>query len=504
MPLFSVWRENAQSCGTDLGPVIGTVSKHRVTMTFLAEITAVVGPAQVLTDPADMASALTDWRGRYHGKALAVVRPGSTAEVADVVRTCARHAIAIAPQGGNTGMCGAATPLGARDQIVLRLDRMNRVRGLSRLGDSISVDAGCILANIQEAAAAADRLFPLSLGAEGSCQIGGNLSTNAGGTAVLRYGTTRDLTLGLEVVLPDGQILDLMTRLRKDSTAYDLKQLFIGAEGTLGIITGAVLKLFPRPQGRAVALAKVDGIEAVLDLLALARSQMGDRLGAFEVMSRSQLELIGRHMPQVAIPFAVDSPWVVLIEVSDTLAVEALPALLEQVLADAVDRGLIGDALVASSETQAQALWKIRHSVSEASKKQGYVVSHDSAVPLDRQGDFVTRIEARLRLLEPEAVIAMHGHVGDGNIHVLAILPQAATGEPDTLARRVSAINMAVDEETAALGGSISAEHGIGVANLARLARVTPAAEMTLLRQIKGLIDPAGMMNPGKLLTPEP
>ena len=467
---------------------------------ILAALGAIVGPRYVIGPDGDLEPYLVDWRGRYRGEAEAVVKPGSTAEVAEVVRLCAARGIAIVPQGGNTGMCGAATPLAGRPTIVVRLDRLNTIRSVSRLGDSIAVDAGCVLADIQRAAEEVDRLFPLSLGAEGSCQIGGNLSTNAGGTAVLRYGTTRELTLGLEVVLADGTILDLMTSLRKDSTGVDLKQLFIGAEGTLGIVTGAVLKLFPRPRQRAVALAKAADIEAVLDLLALARGELGDRLGAFEIMSRGQVDVIAENVSHVSIPFAVDSEWFVLVELVDTLEGVDLAGAMEAMLGTAFERELVSDAIVASSEAQAEQLWAIRHSVSEGSKRAGYVISHDSAVPLENQAAFVRGVEARIAGIRPDARIAMHGHVGDGNIHVLAILPDLSASEREAAAPIVAAINRAVDEVTAGLGGSISAEHGIGLSNRERLARVTPAPEMALLRQVKRMLDPADLMNPGKVL----
>jgi FAD/FMN-containing dehydrogenase len=467
---------------------------------FLEGLAALVGAANVITAAEDLAPYLTDWRGRYRGAALAVVRPGSTAEVAEIVKRARAAGVCIVPQGGNTGMCAGATPMAApREAIILRLDRMNRIRALSPLGDSIAVDAGCILASVQAAAADVDRLFPLSLGAEGSCQIGGNLSTNAGGTAALRYGTMRDLALGLEVVLPDGRVLDLMTSLRKDSAGYDLKYLFIGAEGTLGVITGATLKLFPRPRQRAVALAKLGSIEAVLALLALTRTRIGDRIGAFEVLNREQIAVITEHLPQVVIPFALDSAWYVLIEIVDTMTEIDLGAALEALLEAAMEQGLISDALVAASEAQAAAFWKIRHSVSEASKAAGYVVSHDSVVPLAAQGAFVTEVETRLRALRPDARIVMHGHIGDGNIHILAIIPPVADA-----AKRVAeadAINAIVDEVTAKLGGSISAEHGIGYANLSRLARVAPPLELELMAGMKRMLDPDTLFNPGKLFT---
>ena len=407
------------------------------------------------------------------------------------------------PQGGNTGMCGAATPLGDRDMIVLRLDRLNKIRSVSRLGDSIAVEAGCILAEIQKAADDIDRLFPLSLGAEGSCQIGGNLSTNAGGTAVLRYGTTRELCLGLEVVMPDGEILDGMTALRKDSTSFDTKQLFIGAEGTLGIITGAVLKLFPKPRARAVSFVKLASIDAVLDLLAQARTDLGDRLGAFEVMSRGQIEVIAENLPLVNIPFELDTPWYVLIELVDTLVSVDLNEAMEAMLGAAYERELVVDALVASSETQAAAFWKIRHSVSEGSKAAGYVISHDSAVPLSQQATFVKQVEKRIAEYRPDARIVMHGHIGDGNIHVLAIIPGFKQDQKSEIADTVLGINTIVDEETAALGGSISAEHGIGIANRERLGRVANPVELKLLRSVKAMLDPKDIMNPGKVLPAE-
>jgi FAD/FMN-containing dehydrogenase len=469
---------------------------------LLDELAGIVGARYVIGPDGDLDPYLVDWRGRYRGTALAVVKPGNTQEVSGIVKACAARGVAIVPQGGHTGMCGAATPVGDGPKIVLRLDRLNRVRSISRLGDAIAVDAGCILADVQAAADGIDRLFPLSLGAEGSCQIGGNLSTNAGGTAVLRYGTMRELTLGLEVVLANGDILDAMTSLRKDSTSFDTKQLFIGAEGTLGIITGAVLKLFPKPRQRAVAFVKANAIESVLDLLAQARAELGDRLGAFELMSRGQIEVIAENLPDVTIPFALDTPWYVLIEIVDTLASSDLNAALEQLLAAAYESELVVDALLAANETQAATFWKVRHSVSEGSKRAGYVISHDSAVPLEHQATFVTRVEQRIAALRPDARVVMHGHVGDGNIHILAIIPGVASDQIEKLQPTVRAVNAIVDEETAALRGSISAEHGIGIANRGRMASVTSPVEMTLLRNVKQLLDPNNIMNPGKVLSP--
>lgn len=467
------------------------------------DLARIVGAQQVIGPEGDQQPYVIDWRGRYRGRAAAVVKPGGTEEVAALVRYCAAQGIPMVPQGGNTGMCGAATPAADGRSVVIRLDRMNRVRGISRLGDAIAVDAGCILADVQAAADAADRLFPLSLGAEGSCRIGGNLSTNAGGTAVLRYGTTRELTLGLEVVLPDGEVLDLMTGLRKDSTGPDLKQLFIGAEGTLGIITGAVLKLFPKPRHRATALVKAAEIERALDLLALARTRLGDRIASFEVMSRGQVEVIARYVQDVPIPFAVDAAWFVLVELTDTLEGVDLGTALEELLAEALEAELVTDALVASSMAQAEAFWRIRHSVSEAAKHAGFVISHDSVVPLDRQAAFVRRVEQRIKDEHPGADVVMHGHAGDGNIHILAVLDPTRHADEGALEEKKRAINRIVDEETTALGGSISAEHGIGLANRERLQRVTAPVELAWLRKLKALLDPQGVMNPGKVLPDE-
>lgn len=465
-------------------------------------LTALVGSTNVIPPGPEQDAYIVDWRGRYRGQALAVVKPGCTAEVAAVVRLCTTQGIAVVPQGGNTGMCGAATPMQAGPAVVLRLDRLRRIQEVNPVANTITVDAGCILAEIQAAASAVGRLLPLSLGAEGSCQIGGNISTNAGGTAVLHYGPTRDLVLGLEVVLPDGRVFDGLRALRKDNTGYDLKQMFIGAEGTLGIITAAVLKLFPIPRSSATAMVALGGMAQALELLALLRAELGDRLGSLELMSRGQIEVIAAHLPHVAIPFPLGAPFFLLIEAVDTLAEVDLQTPLETALCKALEEGLIEDALVATSLAQAQALWKVRHSVSEGSKAAGYVVSHDSAVPLSQQAAFVDNVERRINAAVPAARVVMHGHIGDGNIHVLAILPHESVTDPVEKERLVGLINAIVDDETRALRGAISAEHGIGIANAGRLERVTGLVEMDLMRRIKHALDPAGLMNPGKIFTP--
>jgi FAD/FMN-containing dehydrogenase len=466
---------------------------------LLDELAALVGDRHVIASDGDQEPYVVDWRGRYRGRALAVVKPGSTPEVAAVVKLCARHGIKIVPQGGNTGMCGAATPDDGARNVVVRLDRMRNIRNVNALANTMTVEAGCILAEVQAAAAAADRYFPLSLGAEGSCQIGGNISTNAGGTAVLRYGPTRDLVLGLEAVLPDGRVFDGLRALRKDNTGYDLKQLFIGAEGTLGIVTAAVLKLFAPPCSSALAMLKLGSIDQALEVTELLRNAVGERLGSLEIMSKRQIEVIAETVPHVTVPFDLSTPWYFIVELTDTLAGVDLRAPLEAVLEQAFEAGLIEDAVVASSEAQAKAIWAVRHSVSEGNKRSGYVVSHDSAVPLERQAVFAANVERRIMAAVPHARVVMHGHIGDGNIHMIAILDRARCADADVTAALAREINEIVDDETAAQGGAISAEHGIGISNRSRLARVTDPFKIDLMRRIKTLIDPDNIMNPGKV-----
>ncbi len=461
-------------------------------------LAAILGPAQVLTAPADVAPYVTDWRERYHGKALCVVRPANTEQVAAVVRLCAERRIPVVPQGGNTGLCGAATPDGSGRAVVVRLDRMNRVRSLSRTGGSIVVDAGCVLAAIQQAADEAGMLFPLSLGAEGSCQIGGNISTNAGGVTVMRYGPMRELVLGLEVVLPDGSIADWLAPLRKNTTGYDLKQLFIGAEGTLGLITGAALKLFPKPAQSAVAMAVHTEIEDALRLLERCRARLGDRLTSFEIISRSQVQVVLDHAQGCSDPFDKPWPWYLLIEATDTLPGGGLRPALEETLAAALEEGVIADAVIPASEAQAAALWRIRHSVSEANKDAGMGVSHDTAVPLENQARFVRAVTAQVEAEFPGANVLMIGHIGDGNIHAVILL-DFARYEGDAFWPAAARINDIVDGVTLSLGGTISAEHGIGQTNKRRLLAGRGAADVALMRSIKAALDPHGLMNPGKL-----
>jgi FAD/FMN-containing dehydrogenase len=464
-----------------------------------AAIAGIVGDRNVILGAVEQEPYVVDWRARYHGRARCVVKPGSTDEVARLVRFCAERRIPIVPQGGNTGMCGAATPDREGKAVVLRLDRLDRIRELDLFGSTITVEAGCVLADIQAAAAAAERLFPLSLGAEGSCQIGGNISTNAGGVSVLRYGTMRELVLGLEAVLPDGSVFERLLPLRKDSTGYDLKQVLIGAEGTLGVITAAVLKLFPLPRQSAVAMVALRGVAEALELLALCRTRLGECVSSFEIMSASQVDLVLKHIPQTALPFAAPSPWYLLIEATDTLQSFNLSASLEDTLAEAYTSSLITDATVAMSETQAAALWRIRHSVSEANQREGRGVSHDTAVPVARQAEFAASIEECLTAAAPDGNLLMVGHIGDGNIHVVVVLDRERYADDALYEATAGRINAIVDEVTLRLGGTISAEHGVGLSNKRRLAQSRSPGELALMRGIKRLLDPRNIMNPGKL-----
>src|SRR5688572_13347636 len=377
---------------------------------LLAEI---VGARNVLTGPAETKPYFTDWRRQYSGTAECVVRPASTEEVAAVVAVCGREEIAIVPQGGNTGLVGGSVPTGAHREIVLSLSRLNRIRALDRLNDTITVEAGCVLAAVQKAADDAGRLFPLSLAAEGSCQIGGNLSTNAGGINVLRYGTAREQVLGLEVVLADGRIWNGLRALRKDNTGYDLKQLFLGAEGTLGIITGAVLRLFPRPSATATAWIALDSPRAAVELLSLLRSRLGDRLSAFELASRSCLDAVLAHLPDAQDPLAARHAWYVLAEFGDSGAPEELRGRVEAALADCAERGTLRDAALAHSGEQSRALWRIREAIPEA---QFTNVKHDISVPVSAIPEFVEQAGRALAAAFPAQVFCF-GHVGDGNLH---------------------------------------------------------------------------------------
>jgi FAD/FMN-containing dehydrogenase len=463
-----------------------------------ARLAAIVGERGLVADAAARAPYERDWRDQWHGRAAAVVKPADTSEVSRVVALLAEAGIAMVPQGGNTSLCGASVPDGSGTQVVINLSRMNRVRRVDAADNTMTAEAGCILANLQKAAEEHDRLFPLSLGAEGSCEIGGNLSTNAGGTGVLRYGNTRDLVLGLEVVLPDGRTWDGLRALRKDNTGYDLKHLFVGAEGTLGIITAAVLKLFPRPRSQATALAGLEDPGAALDLLTRLRNECGERITAFELMSRVSLEIVLRNIANSRDPLAAPHPWYALVELSDSTEGNALDALLEQSLAAASEAGALRDAVLASSRAQRAALWKLREDMAEAQKLEGVAIKHDVSVPVSRVPEFIAQAGAALEARFPGIRIVAFGHMGDGNVHYNCSM--AGRGDAAKLFAESAEVNHIVYETVHALGGSISAEHGLGVLKRDEIKRYKSALELDLMRAIKKTLDPGGLMNPGKVL----
>lgn len=468
-----------------------------VAPSILDALVATVGAAHVLTGD-DAARYLTDWRKRWVGRALAVVRPANAAEIGEVVRICVRDGVAIVPQGGNTGLVGGATPDDGGHSIVLSTERLRAVRVVDVVNDTITVEAGCTLAAVQDAAARADRLFPLSLASEGSCTIGGNLSTNAGGTGVLRYGNARDLCLGVEAVLPDGTVVSHLDGLRKDNTGYHWSDLLIGAEGTLGIITAATLKLFPMPRARGTAWAAVASPRAALDLLSLAKARCGPTLTAFELVADHALALVEKYFPALKPPFAERHAYGVLIELSDHEDEAHARALLEAVLGDALEAGTIADAVVAEDLSRAKALWALRENISEAQAAEGRNIKHDIAVPISRLADFIDATDAALAARFPDIRMVTFGHVGDGNLHYNVSPPAGVAG--DGFLAQEPAINAVVYASVLAHGGSISAEHGIGQLKRDELAHVKRPEELAMMRAIKRALDPAGIMNPGKVL----
>ena len=462
---------------------------------LVQQLQAIVGDTYVLTHADDTAPYLSDWRGNYLGRTIAVVRPANTEQVANVVKLCADTQTPIVPQGGNTGMVGGGVPDASGTAIVLSLTRMNKIRDIDLANNAMTVEAGCILQAVQIAARENQRYFPLSLAAEGSCTIGGNLSTNAGGTAVLRYGNARDLVLGIEAVTAAGGIWNGLKALRKDNSGYDLKHLLMGAEGTLGIITAAVLKLYPMPQRTCTALVAVENPAAAVELLAILQAAMGDRLIGFEMMSRACLDHVIKHFPKTVEPFAMAHAWQVLVELSDTLKDATLEDALVEALASAYNKGIAIDAVIASGESQSQALWNIREHIPEAEKLQGKSVKHDISVPISRIAEFITLGDAALNAAFPSAQVICFGHIGDGNLHYNLSFP----GTLPTAAQSgaANAIVYALLDE---LHGSISAEHGLGQMKRDEITRHKSAVELDMMRAIKKALDPQGIMNPGKVL----
>ncbi len=464
---------------------------------LLESLSAITGRDGVLTG-ADALPYGKDWRGRYANEALAVVFPSDTQQVSEVVKLCAANKISIVPQGGNTSLCGGSVPLaGAEPQIVINLSRMNRVRAIDATNYTMTVEAGCKLASLYAAPEAADRLFPLGLTAVAPhCEIGGNLSTNAGGINVLRYGTARNLVLGLEVVLPDGRIWDGLRRLRKDNTGYDLKQLFIGAEGTLGIITAAVVKLFPRPKSLATACIAVRDPAAAVALLAHLRAACGDTIDAFEFISRSSLDLVFKHIPDTLEPFATKHEWIVITRLADVL-----PAPLDGALRTALESfgAGIAEFEVTTDSANAERWWKLRKNVAEAQKAEGLSIKHDISVPISRVAEFLALAGDTLRKAYPGIRIVAFGHMGDGNIHYNISMPDAAQNKA-FMDQHESEVHHLVYGIVSKLEGSIAAEHGLGQLKREQITHYKSPLELELMRSIKQVLDPHGLMNPGKVV----
>jgi D-lactate dehydrogenase (cytochrome) len=465
---------------------------------FIDTCRTLVGAANVLTDPADLERYLTDWRRRFTGKALAVVRPASTEEVAAIVRLCSEHRVPIVPQGGNTGLVLGSVPDQSGTAIVLSLSRMNRIRSVDTINNTMTVEAGCILEQIQNAAADAGRLFPLSLAAEGSCTIGGNLATNAGGTAVLRYGNARELCLGLEVVTAAGEVWDGLRGLRKDNTGYDLRDLYVGAEGTLGIITAAVVKIFPQPKGQLTALAAVETPEHALRLLSLAQERCGAALTGFELMSDFCLQLVSKHFPQMRLPFPQPYAQYVLMELSDSESEEHANTLLEGLITEALEQEIAQDAVIASSIAQSKALWNLREHIPLAQAEEGKNIKHDVSVPISLIGEFIRVTDVQLQEQFPGCRMVTFGHLGDGNLHYNVSPPES--GSQDAFIEHQSVINRVVHDSVNRFNGSISAEHGLGALKRDEVRAYKSDVELRLMRTLKQALDPHNLMNPGKVI----
>jgi len=474
-------------------------------MSLLDELIQLLGKDAVLTTPADLAAFTEDWRGRYRGPAICVALPSSTPQVAAVVRACLVHGTPVLPQGGNTSLCGGAVPADAGAlPVIVNLARMRKLRHVDAANNSMEVEAGCVLATVQQAAIDAGRLYPVSLGAEGSCQIGGNIATNAGGTGVLRYGNTRDNVLGLEVVLPDGSIWNGLYTLRKNNTGLDLKHLFIGSEGTMGIVTAATLKLHPLPSAHAVAWLAPTSPAAALTVLGMFQSACGASLSAFEMIDANQLRIVLEQLPNRRNPLSEIQPWHVLVELSDTGAEAALDAVLQQVLEQASEQGLLLDAVLATSGAQRAAMWEIRHSVSEGNKKAGVGLTTDSAVPVSAVPAFIERATAAVHAIVPGLPIVIVAHLGDGNVHFIPFFSFAqweALPDPEAMGQHIRHV---VNDVAHSLHGTFSAEHGVGRTLLPEMAHYKSPVELAMMRLVKQAFDPKQLFNPGRLLPEAP
>ncbi len=464
----------------------------------LARLAAIVGEKGAVAAPEDIAPYLVEGRNLYQGRAPMALRPSTVAQVSAIMKLAHEERIAIVPQGGNTGLVGAQIPFEWGGEVVLSLNRLNTIRDVDPAGNALTAEAGATLKSIQDAAAAAGRLFPLSLGSEGTCQIGGNIASNAGGVHVLRYGNTRDLVLGLEAVLPGGEVLHGLKSLRKDNTGYDLKSLLAGSEGTLAVITAATLKLFPRPAEVATVFAGAPGLDALAELFARASAKAGPLLTAFEVLPRIMLDFVFQHLPQNRDPLADRHPWYALLEISSPLADGLAERSALAILEEAAEQGVVSDAAIAASEAQALAFWRIREAAVESQKYEGGSIKHDVSVPLSKIPAFIQEASAAVAALIPGSRPVAFGHFGDGNIHFNLTQPKGAD-EGAFLARWGEA-NAVVHGIVLRHGGSISAEHGIGRLKAHALETVKSPAEIALMRRIKAAFDPRGIMNPGKLL----
>lgn len=475
-----------------------TSQKQPVSADVITRLKAVVGPEGTIEDPTDIAPYCVAWRDGWQGAVPIVLRPANTAEVAAIVSICAETRTPIVPQGGNTGLTGASQPHNDMSEVIVSTSRMRKVREVDVLNDTVTVEAGVVLAEIQRLAADNDRLFPLSLGAEGSCQIGGNIATNAGGTQVLRYGNTRNLVLGLEVVLPDGRIWDGLRGLRKDNTGYDLKHLFIASEGTLGIITAAVLKLVPRPTAVETAWLALQSPEQAVSLLAHMRARFGEQVTAFELMQRSLIDLLLEGVPGNEDPLSEPHPWYVLVEIGGQGAPGSLSEPFADALAAAFEAELVTDAVIAASGAQAQRFWKMREELSEAQKAAGGTLGHDISVPVSRIPQFLAEADVALEAAYPGIRLCSFGHVGDGNLHYNPVRPKGWSVEQFRAEKPT--VNTIVHDLVVKHGGSISAEHGIGRMRLDENERLKSATELDMMRTLKRAFDPLNIMNPGKVI----
>ncbi len=466
-------------------------------MPLIEQLEAITGPKGIITEEADMQGYLTEWRDKYVGKAKVIVLPKNTGEVAAIVKLCSETETPIVPQGGNTSLVGGSIPFDSGEEVILSLKRMNQVREVDVSGGTLTVEAGCILADLQNIADENGHMFPLRIGSEGSCQIGGNISTNAGGVQVLHYGNTREQVLGLEVVLPDGRIWNGLTNLRKDNTGYDLKQLFIGGEGTLGIVTAAVVKMYPKPKYQQVALIAIPDVEAAIAFLGLARQMSGDQVTAIELIPRIGIDLVVKNVPNFTDPMPATYDWHILVEISSSVT-ENLSGLMEEILEAGFNQEIVLDAVIPASDAQQQKLWTLREEISGAQKPEGGSIKHDISVPIARIADFINEANTALEKIVPNFRPVIFGHIGDGNLHYNPLQPKGM--EKQAFLDLWEPVSRTVHDIAHDMGGSISAEHGIGRMKKNDLTLYKSEVELDMMRKVKAALDPKGIFNPGKLL----